>query len=68
MTKHDKEILRDDLYAAIKKVMDRHRDSSVMSILMTDSTEVMMTDAAMHVIEITEDAQSQWKDDGYLNV
>lgn len=68
MTALEKELLRDDLYHAIKKVMDKHRNGSVLNILTTDSTEVFMTNAAMMVIESTEDAQKQWEDNGYLNV
>lgn len=68
MTALDKESLRDDLYHAIKKVMDKHREGSGLDILTTDSTEVFMTNAAMVVIETTGDAQKQWEDNGYLKL
>lgn len=68
MTAIDKDILRDDLYHAIKKVMDKHRDQGGLSILTTGSTEVMMTNAAMVIIETTQDAADEWEDSGYLTL
>lgn len=61
-----KEVIRDDIYHAIKKVLNAHRDNGNLDTLTTESTEVLMTNAAMLVLEVTEDAVSEWTDSGYL--
>jgi hypothetical protein len=67
MTLLNKDQLRDELYHAIKKVLNANRSSGTLDIITTESTEILMVNAAMSVLCVIEDAQEEWKRDGYLS-
>lgn len=53
------------LRKAIQKVMD---DQDSFSFLITESTATYMAEAALHVLDVTKDANDEWTDCGYLDV